>query len=158
MIDWDRILLWLFLMVVVPTAIYGVYVQYRNATQVIPEIYRTLVEPYTVAVRSGDYTTAYQRYTSAAFKQAHSFDEYLKAQNANLQDLGPLVEVTLKEDEPFQSAGNLFSGRRYHQGGLRWRGEKREAWVNWEVTQDDGAYRIDAMAETFLDGLSPRIF
>lgn len=158
MIDWHRTLLGLFLTVVVPTAIYGVYVQYRNATRMIPEIRRTLVEPYAGAIRSGDYITAYQRYTSAAFKEAHSFDEYVKAQHANLDDLGPLVEVTLKEDEPFQSAGNLFSGRRYHQGGLVWRGAKRQAWVNWEVTQDDGAYRIDAMAEEFLDGLSPRIF
>jgi hypothetical protein len=158
MIDWQKALLLLFLVVVVPTAIYGVYVQYHNATRVIPEIRRTLVEPYAAAIKAGDYTRAYRRYTSRAFREAHSLDEYLGAQQANLEDLGPLVELTLKQDAPFQSAGNLFSGRRYHQGSLVWRGEKREAWVNWEVTLEDDMYTIDAMAEEFLERLSPRIF
>ena len=158
MIDWQKTLLLVFLVVVVPTAVYGVYIQIHNARRVIPEIQRTLVEPYAAAIKAGDYTRAYRRYTSGAFREAHSLDEYATAQRVNLEDLGPLVELTLNKNAPFQSAGNLFSGRRYHQGSLVWRGEKRQAWVNWEVSLEDGMYMIDAMAEERLDSLSPRIF
>lgn len=66
--------------------------------------------------------------------------------------------MTLKENDPFQSAGNLFSGRRYHEGGLVWRGQKRETWVFWQVVQEDKVYKIDAMAQLFLERLTPRIF
>jgi hypothetical protein len=158
MIVWQKVLLLLVLLVVVPTAMYGVYVQYLTATRVIPEIRRTLVEPYADAILAGDYAAAYHRYTSASFRNTHSFDEYLKAQHANLEEFGPLVALSLNKNAPFQSAGNLFSGRRYHQGSLVWRGQKREALVNWEVTREGDEYRIDATAEESVERLSPRIF
>ncbi len=154
----QSILLLLFLVVVVPLAIYGVYAQYQAATRLAPEIQRTLIEPYASAIKAGDYTTAYSRHTSAAFKAAHSLDQYVAAQQANIKEFGALLELIPRQTEPFQSAGNLFSGRRYLQGGLLWRGQKGEAWAHWEVVQEEGTYRIDASAEAFHEHLSPRIF
>jgi hypothetical protein len=158
MIVWEKALLLFFLVVVVPFAVYGVYVQYRTATRINPEIRQTLVEPYAMALQAGDYAAAYERFTSAGFRAAHSLDAYLQAQRVNLAEFGPLAEVTLKENDTFQSAGNLFSGRRYYQGGLVWRGRNQETWVHWEVVREDGALKIDAMAEMFHERLAPRIF
>ncbi|MFZ1641966.1 MAG: hypothetical protein WAV07_11185 [Candidatus Contendobacter sp.] len=145
------------LVVIVPVAIYGVYGQYRTATRINPEILKTLVQPYTMALQAGDHAAAYQRFTSAGFRMAHSLEMYPQAQQINLAEFGPLVEVTLKENDPFQSAGNLFSGRRDYQGGLVWRGQRRETWVNWEVVREDGTFKIDAM-EIFHERLMPRMF
>ncbi len=155
---WQKALLLVFLIVIAPLAIYGVYVHYRTATQIVPEIRQTLVEPYVRALQAGDYAAAYRLFTSAAFKAAHSLEEYLEAQRINQAEFGPLAEVTLQDSEPFQSAGNLFSGRRYYWGGLVWRGQNRETWVYWEVVREAGAFKIDAMAESFHERLDPRIF
>jgi len=155
---WQKALLLVFLGIVVPLAVYGVYVQYRTATQIVPEIRETLVEPYVRALQAGDYAAAHRLFTSAAFKAAHSLEEYLEAQRINQAEFGPLAEVTLQDSEPFQSAGNLFSGRRYYWGGLVWRGQNRETWVYWEVVREAGAFKIDAMAERFHERLDPRLF
>ena len=157
-IYWHKALLLLFLLVVLPAAVYGLWAQYRNATRITPEIARTLVAPYAEAVRAGDYEGAYRRYTSAAFKAAVSFDRYVRAQQHNLEDLGTLQSVEVRETEPFQSAGNLFSGRRWYQGGLDWRGARRPVWVQWEVVEEGGGYRIEAMYEVHEETLSPRVF
>lgn len=158
MISWQKLLLFLFLLVVLPTAVYGLWAQYRNATRITPEIARTLVAPYAEAVRAGDYAGAYRRYTSAAFKAAVPFDGYVRAQQRNAEDLGALQSVQVRETEPFQSAGNLFSGRRWYQGGLEWRGARRPVWVQWEVVEEEGGYRVEAMYQVHHETLSPRVF
>ena len=65
---WQKALLLVFLGIVVPLAVYGLYVQYRTATRIVPEIRETLVEPYVRALQAGDYAAAYQRFTSTGFK------------------------------------------------------------------------------------------
>lgn len=158
MSGWKRWLLYFFLLVILPLGIYGLYANYRDGASGTLQIENDLVRPYSQMVKAGDLTEAYQRYTSKEFKKYCSLDGYLKAHNENAAEFGPLIELSLKENAPFKSTFNLFAWKTYYQGGLVYRGQKGEAWVNWEVVQEDGALKIDASHQLFLNRLKPRVF
>jgi len=155
---WRKLLLQVFLLVIIPLACYGVYVQYQTGVQINPEITATLIVPYSETLAAGRYDDAYQRFTSQNFRKTCSLDEFLKAQRSNKSNFGDLFEVTLRQGSPFQAAGNLFSGRSYYQGGLLYRYSNKEVLVVWEVVKDDGLMRIDSIYQEFHERLSPAIF
>jgi len=158
MMRWQNLLLKIFLLVIIPLACYGVYVQYQTGVRTNPEIAATLIAPYSAALVAGRYGDAYQRFTSPNFREACSLDEFLEAQHRNKSNFGDLLEVTPRQGSPFQAAGNLFSGQSYYQGGLLYRYSHKEVLVVWEVVKDDGAMRIDNIYQEFHERLSPAIF
>jgi len=158
MIPMKRFALYLFLFAVLPLALYGIYVQYQTAMRLTPEIVNTLVEPYSKALSSGNQAEAYRRFTSTGFRKRNSPASYLKAQEANTAEFGKLLGITTRKGDAFKSAGNLFSGRRYYQGNMLYRYEKKELFVVWEVVREDDEFRIDATFLESLEMLSPGIY
>jgi hypothetical protein len=158
MMRWRKLLLQVFVLVIIPLACYGVYIQYQTGVRINPEIAATLVVPYSAAIVAGQYSDAYQRFTSPNFRETCSLDEFLKAQHRNKLNFGDLLEVTPRLGSPFQAAGNLFSGRSYYQGGLLYRYSHKEVLAVWEVVRNDGVMRIDSIYQEFPERLSPAIF
>lgn len=158
MSSWKRWLLWFLLVVILPMATYGVYVQWRVGTKTNPDIVKALIEPYAETLKSGDFTRAYQRFASSGFCKAHTLEQYIQAQQDNLIEFGSLSRISLKAADPFRSAYNLFSWRKYYQGGVAYHCGKAEVWVNWEVVLEDGAFKIDDTFQAFHQRLRPRIF
>lgn len=156
--DWKNGLLWFFLLGVLPFGIYGIHAHIRDAGAVTEAIRARLLEPYARALAAGAYQEAYQRFTSRAFRQAHSLSDYLAAQAANRAEFGPLVSLTLRDAESFRGARDLLGGRAYHQGGLSYRGTRSETWVRWEVVQEDDQPKLDASFQEFHETLTPRLF
>jgi len=82
----------LFVVLVVPFAIYGLWRQNNNNTNVATEIEDTIIFPYVDAIREGRFESAYISYTSAAYKEKHSLEEFQAAQQKNLTEFGTLIE------------------------------------------------------------------
>ena len=97
-------------------------------------------------------------YLSADYRQDCALESFTRAQQQNIKQYGVLQEIALKENDPFQSSFNLFSWKKYYQGGLIYRGQKREYWVNWEVVEEDGDFKIDATYLTEHEGRVPGIY
>lgn len=155
---WQKLLLKIFLLVIIPLACYGVYIQYQTGVRINPEIAATLVVPYSAALAAGRYGDAYQRFTTPNFRKTCSLDEFLEVQHRNKLNFGDFLEVTPRQGSPFQAAGNLFSGRSYYQGGLLYRYSNKEVLVVWEVVRDDETMRIDSIYQECHERLSPSIF
>ncbi|MFH0782891.1 MAG: hypothetical protein V2B20_13220 [Pseudomonadota bacterium] len=104
----QKLLLLIFLLVIIPLACYGVYVQYKTGVRINPEITATLMVPYSTALAVGQYRDAYQKFTSLKFHETCSMEEFLTALYRNKLNFGDLLEVIPRQGRQFQAAGNLF--------------------------------------------------
>ena len=150
-----KVLLLVFLLGVLPLAVYGIYAQILAARELQPAIEKALITPYTAALIQGRYEEAYRNLTSPSFQSTYSLEDFSKAQAETRERLGELMEI--RTHRGFSAAGNLFSGRSYYQGGLIYRYTKGEVLVVWEVARYDQSFRIDAMFQDLEETLVPGI-
>jgi hypothetical protein len=151
-----RMMLLVFLLGVLPLAIYGIYTQIQFSRKVQPIITATLVDPYAKAVNEGRYEEAYRNFTSPAFQSTYGLEDFLKAQAETRDKLGLLTRIQARSS--FSAAGNLFDDRRFFRGELTYLYEKGEVLVVWEISQQGDTYKIDAQFEDLTETLRPGIF
>lgn len=154
---WKRLVVLFAIPTMVAVAGYGIYVQIHTVGEVSSRMEETLIGPYAEALKSGAYELAWD-FLSAEYRQACPLEAYVRAQQQNAEQYGVVQEISIKEHDPFQSSFNLFSWKKYYQGGLLYRGEKEEYWVNWEVVTENEMFRIGATYLVHRDSLLPGIY
>ena len=139
-------------------AVYGLRVQYLTATRINPTIDQELVQPYAKAIKAGELDVAYERFTSAAFRERIPVEKYKEGQAANLAECGALKTLTIKPNDAFQSQGNLFSGKSYYYGQLDYKAEKTDRWIAWDVVKEGERFVIDSSYAVHLETLTPHVY
>ena len=121
--------------VVIILGVAGYLNQKNRDENVTPKIIEQLVDPYTQALKEGKYEYAYNNFTSDAYKNDNSLDEYIEAQKNNREKFGKLIDI-----EPL--SGLFLQEKKMHKdwnfiGTLRYKAEQRQLRIQIEVIVSD---------------------
>lgn len=123
-----------------------------------PEIYESLVLPYSKAIISGDLDFAYNVFTTKKYKAKHSLKEFKDAQKANVEFYGKLDSMNL-------TTGIFVFSKDIdrlwvYRGTINYFARKQPTKFSIDAVKEDGKFRISQTypSQLTIRASSPQIF
>jgi hypothetical protein len=135
----SKLLLGIFVLAVIPIAVYGVYNQIVTARDVVPAIQDTLLTPYANAIAAGEYDSAHATFVSDAYRERVGLDAYRSGQQENLERFGAPKSLEIDVCNETKEPGRPW----FTTCNVRYEGAKQEAFLSLEIVEEEGRYLID---------------
>lgn len=139
-------------------SIYAFILQKKTNETIAPEVYSTLILPYSKAIAAKDYETAYKLYTCEKYKNKHKFDDYLKAQKANSEYFGQLDSMNLTSGV-FVFLKDL-ERKWVYRGTINYYTNKTDTKFSVDVVKENGKFKISRTypSQMTIRASAPMIF
>ncbi len=62
---------------------------------VSPDVYTNLLKPYSIALKNKEFEKAYTEFTTNNYKEKHSYEDFLQAQEDNIKHFGNIDSIGL---------------------------------------------------------------